>query len=644
MQFYVAMVDESDNAFTTAMKREDLLVYDFNLSQSEGDFATLDLTIQNPRIGLLNSTRKQWLWFAAEHPTLGTIPLFFGRIVALPEDLDEDYIKIQYVAKPSDYEDRKNALALSMCVAPYWDPIWFDSSKPFDPDNVLEFRPALWHIDPVTHNVTFTNIIEGEDGNISLGEADVFYDSVKLRYGTRPLTSVTVSASVSWDQIASGSLDVTSRVLFNNSVIETYTGEGLSKGWPAAGKSFGGGWTVGAGSGAVAVSYSIPFTEFEPGYSLPSQARQNWTPFEYFTFDAATFSPHGGLVFVKTNLLCTLNLAYNTTRRYSENLSLTLYADVQPIISDILSNTTDHDDITMSSSELNQPIDAGGLMPIRDARSSTFFATDRGDLAIQSLLALARARLLSRARCVDIDIEVPPLDALAWYSSLLRKNITFTDHRMPGAVVTGKVSDFSFKLSGDDGDPIFAVTIKSTVGQGSTVSAVDGVPEYIEEDYIEHDYQVFDGAWLLPALGDVVYQPQKGKLANDDGMNFFRLSADRIVTSCTIHNPASVQEPQFPLHGGDTDSANPGTNFPAGTWSQYYLTQGAIQSLSGYNSASYRPDYSPSDALKALNDIKTTVEVHLKDLTGGPFETAYTVPTSDLVIPRLIDLESSSTP
>jgi hypothetical protein len=230
---------------------------------------------------------------------------------------------------------------------------------------------------------------------------------------------------------------------------------------------------------------------------------------------------------------------------------------------------------------------------------------------------------------VYVDIEIPFEQGIALGISC-RKNVVFTEPRMPGGIATGKIMSYSLSLSGE-GETACRIEFGCTVGNGNGVVAVAGNPEYIEDDYIEADYQVHDGSFILPDLGDVLYAPILGAAPNDDGLNFFSLSAERVIKSLTIQNGADSQGALFPLKGPITDGQ------PLGTWSQFYLVN-----LAGHKTGSFRPDYDPGSAINALSDAKTTVDLKLAPLDGGPFQTDFVLTVSDLMVPRLIDTEASS--
>ena len=108
---------------------------------------------------------------------------------------------LAFTARPADYNAQKQALAETLKVAPFWDPIWIDPDQRDDPDVVLEARSQLWHIDRVTHAGDGLRR-PGRRGRRSteFAESDVFYDSVAVRLNQPPLRTVTVDGQVHWTQ------------------------------------------------------------------------------------------------------------------------------------------------------------------------------------------------------------------------------------------------------------------------------------------------------------------------------------------------------------------------------------------------------------------------------------------------------------
>jgi len=103
--YFFAWADESEAFDPVTHSRFDDDIFDFEIAQNEGDFATLAITIQNPRIGLLAPGRQIWAWFSWSDGT-DVIPLFFGRLVGLPDNIDGESVALNFIARPSDFANR----------------------------------------------------------------------------------------------------------------------------------------------------------------------------------------------------------------------------------------------------------------------------------------------------------------------------------------------------------------------------------------------------------------------------------------------------------------------------------------------------------------------------------------------------------
>ena len=115
MAFSFAWVDGGD-AF---VDRVDEDVFAFELSHLEGEFATLNVEIRNPRVGLLKPGRKRWCWLGKDG-----VALFHGRLVGIPTNIREEVVTLNFVARPSDFDARKKAVAAGMRTFPFYDPLW----------------------------------------------------------------------------------------------------------------------------------------------------------------------------------------------------------------------------------------------------------------------------------------------------------------------------------------------------------------------------------------------------------------------------------------------------------------------------------------------------------------------------------------
>src|SRR5947207_1354620 len=108
-----------------SMLREDEEIFALTLSQVEGDFATLQIDVRNPRVGLLAAGRNLWCWLSyGPDPLALPFPIYRGRLIGVPENLQDEVVRLQFVAKPPDFQDRKAVAAAALKVPPFWDPVW----------------------------------------------------------------------------------------------------------------------------------------------------------------------------------------------------------------------------------------------------------------------------------------------------------------------------------------------------------------------------------------------------------------------------------------------------------------------------------------------------------------------------------------
>jgi hypothetical protein len=588
-RFYFAWV-EPGTAWAAELAREDEDVFAFELGQNEGGFATLALDLRNPRVGLLSPERQVWGWFSWEAEagsTEGPEPLFFGRLVAVPQQVHDDIIRLEFLARPGDWNDQRAALAATMRVAPYFDAIWIAADRREDPDAVLEATTRLWHIDRVTHAVTASDACAGEAGTIDV--AGTFYsDSLEIDMTQAPVRRVRVEAQIDWQQRASGEIDLSAMIVAAAAAegttvpgaITTLTGEGLMSDWPRPGDRIGDVWSVGTSS----VSRS-------DGATVPED------------FIEQVFAEQGKVLNVPVwTLVPTFAAAYSVDRRFTETVAFTLEADCQAL----LTEAGDEEELLISAAadEVDSPIDPAstawpqGQIPIGDQRRRSYLQTARGHQSLDYLIALARSRLLFRARAVEVSADIPFATGIGLSC---RHNVRLADPRIPGGEALGKVIGYTLSLDGDNGEARCRVRIGCMIGQGNSISAAAGTPDYAEDAYAVTGWQTRSGATLMPIAGEVTYAAIDGVPINDDGVNFFDLRAADMVQSVDVINGIADQQAVL---------------------------------------AAFHSDY--QDALGALSQLFTEVDVTMAPIGSGPFLTHYDIEVSDLMVPKTLDLEASA--
>lgn len=582
MVYYFAWVDPGTafNAITHSV--EDEKVFAFEMSHAEGDFPFLSIEIKNPHANLLDPSRKTWAWLSVD----GTA-IFFGRLIGAPEESEKEIIKISFRARPSDFDTVKRALAETLKVTPFWDSVWVAEDRQDDPDAVLEARPQLYHIDRITHAVTVSSITAGEDGT---AEFTHFYDDMAISYGSAPLRRCTVTATASWNQLGSGDVDLTWPLLsaFAGAgspagVVSSFTGQGLENDWPKPYTDLRGGWSTGAikltrvdGTERPQRSQLVKINSNNPSDGAPGDIS-----------DAVLEPPLVAQFFV-WEFRPVFPLHFEVERQRTEVITFTVESDIQPIVVDPGEDETELITLQQRVGEKNNDGDHGA---IDDPSRPSFLNTDRGVSSFEYLLMLARAKLLARARAVQITNRMP---FSAGLTLSCRLSAHFVDPRLPNGEATGKIIEYRLVADGE-GDSYCEVTIGCTIGEGDTLDAVPGDPTYCAESYVDIEYQRYSGTVFN--VGGINYEDYRDQELDDDGVSFEGLTGESVTTSLTVKNGERVQREVLSKKYDD---------IPA--------------------------------AIEALNAKFTEVELRLKPLTGGPFNTLFQPVVSQLMIPKTIQL------
>lgn len=372
--FYFAWVDQDDTTFDTArhlVVDED--IFEFNIKHEEGQFCTLDLTVKNPRVGLLSAGRKLWAWLSYRKMDGVTIvPLFFGVLTGVPTDMFAELVQLKFNARPHDYIFEKQKVAETLKIRPFYDPVFLDDTHRDDPDAILEGWSALYHIDRLTHEVTISDILEGEDGTITFDQTQGIYESVKMELGEAPLSVVQVQAGVQWTQRCIGFLDGP-RVN-----ISSYTGGSFKGDWPKPGTELGGGWKCEASyvvdvlgtEHAKSSSNSSSFQNNDPdsgdcstesmsvsitGCNVPGIGIDGHVEGQTGICDPDGFNADGsqgvnipakinsnGTLALAWALNCAMNLRYDAKREFTEEVTINVQANVQDtVVSPLVDQNTE---------------------------------------------------------------------------------------------------------------------------------------------------------------------------------------------------------------------------------------------------------------------------------------------------------------
>jgi hypothetical protein len=627
-----------DAPFNAAVhNRFDENIISVEIAQEEGGFATLTVDLKNPNVGLLATGRNLWCWLSwdqnwtpAGGGTVNLVPLFNGRLIGVPRLQAGEIVQLQFLGRPDDLNAQKMALSDSLQVLPYYDPVWLAATT--TPDTVLETYSALYHTDRTSLGLTISDIIEGEDGRIDIDETQSIYDKFSLAYGQPPLTAVTVSGTVDWQQQGDGVLDVTQQLLDAFSAAGSaykyafatggwgnggggliqVLGDGIRSDWPSPGTTIGGGWSLSTrndGSGYPLCYVQDATITSQGGWIVPMNVTisfastsaavdQTGNTQEQSNVNVFLNAFNQYLVKFPLNVYkIRMNLEYRADRKRTETVTAVLTAGVQRELSD--SAESDREAVSMTSEYVGQGVDPDGVLPIGNVAYRSYFQTGRGALSLQYLLLLARAKMRARARAVDITF------AVGWRAALaitMRHSVRYFDRRLPGGVAIGKVK--SYRLSAGTAGMLGEFTIGCTIGTGVAFAASGGINSYVNDGYALPSWQVISGAQIALNTGDCSYQTLDDFVIADDGLDLTHVTDTTAVNECIVTNGLKVQVPLLAAFNNTVVSSG-----------------------------------GPRQTMRTLT---TTATIDLKPVQGAEFHTDFFPAVSQLAIPKTIDLSAAA--
>jgi hypothetical protein len=625
MTIYFAWVDPpgSDGAeFGPEHVVFDERVIDFEIRQDEGDFAILTANVENPRVGPLAAGRQNWAWLSWQQDGQSdVVPLFFGRMTGIPRGILGNIITYEFRARPPGYEGIKADLAETLRVLPYYDELFIDQARREDSDVVLEGYTKAWHIDRITHEVTVSDFLVGEDGVVEFSGSDIIDGSLDLTLDRMPQRAVAVDSEFPWAQSFSTSINLPEK---------TWQGKGFNS-WPKVGDSLAGGYIVTGSSIRVqnpdpktvtinfnyqndddkhrdgdVMSISESLTDL-PGGNGTGGATLIEGSYSV-NGDPSTGTPASGgnfreaVAIAITMITAGLSLGVDAGADRNDAVSLTLESDLQPVFHDP-DEEPETEVISLGAS--NVADECSGEAPIGNLGRSQYVTTDRGLQSLQHMIMLARARLTIGARVVSVTSDCSFAKAV---ELSCRKNAYIVHPNIPGEAAIGKIVFYSLRGSGT-GEFRGSVKISCAIGLGNAITTADGEADYVDEDYVDDEYQTFTGQIVaLPSL-DVGFSPP---VLVDGGGGFAFPHRNDLVISDEI----VLQAPEVDPFAVPSPVAAPNT--AAGR--QALLKQSIEANTNNVaNHQSYR-------------------EVELVDLTNQSIDAEWTVPVTVLVLPRQIDL------
>jgi len=615
----------------------DFYIFSFNMVQAETEFASLEIEIKNPGVdGLLAPGQPLWCWFSW-FDGASIIPLFRGRLQAIPTNLLLDVITLKFVARPDDYETQRVQIAneIRNYGPPFYDEIFIDESSQTDTDAVLEAIAGDWHTDRVTHVVSISDILAGEDGTITFASGEAFLDELDVQIGETPLQSIDVEANVPWKQHFEGHFPLGGWQWDGVGAL------GVGQSWPFPGDTFSGGYTChssSASGGAIApesvsinISWHNEAKEHRNGDTMSINESFSGLPGGALTIDKyhitvgqpyygtpahTEIEAAGADVWAAGSVFTSMELGYGAGRDRTEKITLTVRSDLQEVLRSNLDEQKP-EKISLSGNDVTAEFGTYFGFALANIYPS-YFMTARGNLSVQYLILLGVARLKLAARIVTA----------TWGTTFakgvlltLRKSAALFDQRLQHDQIVGKITAYKLEGNGDSGVFKGECTVGAAIGLGNALVETEGTPTYCNADYVDQPYQMYEGAVIAVGTGDIGYSPPI-IIPNDDGL-VYPLTKEQVVIRLEQHQnqikPGSEEKP-IRVVGGEA--------------------QGSLHEQSQLKKASDRQIEAAQRAAEELGKLSSWLEVELKSLEGQAFSTEAIVEVSNLVLPKQYDVTS----
>ncbi|AIL13299.1 hypothetical protein IM40_06995 [Candidatus Paracaedimonas acanthamoebae] len=583
MKFYFAWCHENEQFDPTVHARRDEHLFSLEISGQEAKYPTAYVQIMNPKCGLINHDRQQWAFISGDRGE-GVELMFRGRILAIPEKIEGETLKILLIAEPTESKRILMDLHHTLKTAPFWDPLFIQEEEQDNPFESMEARAALYYWSRTTSKVTLSDYFWGQEKLVLKG--NFFRDSLKISRTATPLAAVDVTLTADWNQRYEGRTDI-SRLLhakFPEGLINTLTGQSLEKRWWRCGEKIGrsGYW----------IAHS-ELREVQPKYTgaldlYPARSKPFWmSPYDPLNETKKPQMKRLKRSWYRAKLVLgwlyrqrrrenlhfkleqkTQIVAYEAPRTRKLHLylqNLMLAEDLHPWKPDWVYSRgyrveekemvyqcirSHHSRFSFAEDQADwRLLGRKPNIPLEKRRGS-FFLTDRGRQAFEHALEVARAHLAATARAMTLRIEAP-LEVL-WDISC-DHTIEVEDSRLPGGKAQGKVISYCLKVEGQTGRRWAEVSIGVAVGDQDQQSLPYQKSSlcYVEEDYIKvGTYQFESNTWRESPSG-FIYEdwgdqiPQRGHLYPDT------LHAKDIIEDIVVRNGAEeqnqvLQDTQYP--------------------------------------------------------------------------------------------------
>lgn len=237
---YVALVSPTEAWNPAVHQRRDLLPLSLEIAGRDFSTPTATISVKNPNLPASALSDKRVL--ISDRGRL----IFDGVLETAPIGLVDDVITLLANARPPVEEDLKadmNALATTLKVAPYWEPLCVPQGQEEDWAEILAARPAV-----VAHSRIqgAPSVVDALNGSTVL-TVKPRKGSVRYQEGEKIAGIYGAKLKAAWKELVTQPIELTIKSPESSGIfdrLETYTWEGIVDNFPKAGETIGDGFSV----------------------------------------------------------------------------------------------------------------------------------------------------------------------------------------------------------------------------------------------------------------------------------------------------------------------------------------------------------------------------------------------------------------
>ncbi|MEN8237081.1 MAG: hypothetical protein ABFQ95_06020 [Pseudomonadota bacterium] len=511
MNFSFAWIDTHESFDPQLHCKEEEKIFSLQIRQREGGLAAAQITVANPKVGLLGQARKRYGLITYQKQLI-----FRGRVVGMPVHIEGEAVRLLLIAQPEDYHRQLQQLMQTLKTPPYWDELFVHDATKYRPLEALEARSALYYCSRTSGKVSISDIFTGNQ-HIDLG-GNFFRNSLQVRVNEAPLSSVTVELSAQWSQQGYGTCDITPQLLaqFPYGLLSTYTGKDLEAKWWKQGEKIGrtGYWVESSYLKEVSPPYTgilNLYPKLSPKLWAPAKKvgeppqqirlKRHWYQAELrlgwhyqqtrcevarFTLNHSTqplmpASPRTRHLRFRLQKIVGLSHAWRAQHGYTRGFRVVHEDKIYRCL-------RRHRSGEVFENKYWRCLGQGSHSDPQSSRAN-FFTTDRGRQAILHSLERAKAHLAASARAITIKLHAP-FDTLCNITT--DHSVTVADERLPGGRATGKVMGYRLCVEGKSGKRWVEVELGVSIGAKQILFEGASKPTslYVESNYVQPDFQV----------------------------------------------------------------------------------------------------------------------------------------------------------